>query len=144
MIYYPAMKSPTIDIKKELKQKGLRVTTPREKILSVFSAECQPMNAESIHAQLKSIDLVTIYRTLTSFEKCGILRKVDLHKDSTYYELNHHHHHIVCTSCGVIEAFESCDIKKLTQKVVLQSSRFKTIQDHSLEFFGVCKICLKG
>lgn len=138
-------KDPKETLKEMLRERGLKATPPRAKILSVFSKECHPMNAEAVHKALSAkIDLVTIYRTLASFEAADILKKVDLHKDSVYYELNHHHHHIICTSCGYIEGFEACDIEKLAEKTIARSSQFKEIKQHSLEFFGVCKGCVKG
>ena len=135
------------DLKAQINERGLKATSAREHILAVFSEECHPLNADAIHKMLgkkSSIDLVTIYRTLASFEAAGLLKKVDLHKDSVYYELNHHHHHIVCTSCGDIEGFEGCDAEKLVKKAVAKSSKFKSIRQHSLELFGVCKSCAKA
>lgn len=130
-----------------LKEAGLKVTPTRVAILGVFSDECKPINADYIFGRLKSkgINIVTVYRTLTSFEKLNILRIVDLHKESTHYELaEHHHHHIVCTNCGIVEGFKDCDIKSLSKNVLNKSSKFKIINQHSLEFFGVCKSCVKS
>lgn len=130
-----------------LREKGLKVTPSRLAILSVFSNDCKPINAERIFGKLKKkeINIVTIYRTLSSLEKANILKRVDLHKDSAYYELaDHHHHHIVCTDCGAVEGFEGCDIKSLSKNILSKSSRFTAISSHSLEFFGVCKFCAKG
>lgn len=127
-----------------LKANKLKMTPTRLAILEVFSADCKPVNAEYIFEKLKKqmINLVTIYRTLASFEKVGILKLVDLHKDSAFYELGaHHHHHIVCEKCGCVESFDDCDIKELSKKVLKNSSKFKEINQHSLEFFGVCKKC---
>ncbi|MFA6463623.1 MAG: Fur family transcriptional regulator [Candidatus Paceibacterota bacterium] len=133
------------EIKNILKDSKLKATPARIFILQIFSNKCHPLSAENISKKLKKkdIDLVTIYRTLASFEEAGILRKVDLHKESQYYELGeHHHHHIICSKCGFVEELEGCDIEKLASKLVSRSSNFKTIKDHSLEFFGVCKRCL--
>lgn len=90
----------------------------------------------------KKTNLVTVYRTLATFETAGILRRVDLHKDSVFYELaEHHHHHIVCTDCGTVESFEDCDIKSVTKNALARSSKFDSVSSHSLEFFGVCRSC---
>ena len=126
-----------------LKEKGLKNTPIRRAILDVFSAGCKPVNAEHIFGELKSkhINLVTIYRTLASLEEAGILRRVDMHKGSAYYELGlDHHHHLVCTDCGTVEDFKVCDIEK-TARDVLKHSGFRSVSTHSLELFGVCKKC---
>ncbi len=129
-----------------LKGAGLKATPVRIAILGLFSGECKPMNADDAFARLKGggANLVTVYRTLASFEKAGILNKVDLHQGSAYYELSgHHHHHIVCVDCGTIEGFDGCDMDSLAEKTLAESERFSTIRRHSLEFFGVCKSCAK-
>lgn len=131
-------------MKEIFKKSGLKNTRARLAILETFSSKCEPLDAEDINKRLKKkeIDLVTIYRTLASFEEVGILRKVDLHKESQYYELReHHHHHIICNKCGLVEKLKGCDIEKLTSKLISKSANFKTIKDHSLEFFGVCEKC---
>lgn len=134
------------DYSKVLKENDLKCTATRLDIIDIFSKNCKPISAEYIYRKLKNnIDEATVYRTLTSFEKCGILRRVDLRKDAVHFELNnHHHHHIVCTSCGEIEDFkEKKEIAKLLAEVVHDSLNFKNITEHSLELFGLCKICCK-
>lgn len=147
------------DFTETLKESGLKVTPTRLAILNVFSEGCKPVCAEDIYRRLvtdksgsnkkpgahAAANLVTVYRTLISFEMVGILSRVDLHKESAYYELaSHHHHHIVCTECGVVEGFDNCDVASISKKALRKSSKFSAIQQHSLEFFGVCKSCVKG
>ena len=111
--------------------------------MDIFTKSKKPMDAESVYRKLagKNFDQATIYRTLTAFEKSGILKKVDLRKDSAHFELaDEHHHHIVCTSCDAVEDFENKELEKVLAKVKL--SKFKNIKEHSLEFFGLCRVCL--
>ena len=134
-------------IKRQLKLAGLKATASRLLILGSFTEKCQPLTVENIYRKLKKsgIDLVTVYRNLASFEKFGILRKVDLHTDAQFYELNeHHHHHLVCTHCGVTENFVICGVGDIAEKVLNKSLKFKAVQQHSLELFGVCKDCVKS
>jgi len=129
---------------KKLKIAGLKITPARLVILKTFSDKCHPLNAEDIYKKIRrnEIDLVTIYRTLTSFEKVGILRKVDLHKDCQFYEVNkNHHHHVICNICGLVEELDGCTIEKYTSEISSKLSNFKIIKDHSLEFFGLCRKC---
>lgn len=130
-----------------LKEVGFKITPSRLAILNTFSDDCRPINAENIHQKLKNkkINIVTIYRTLASFELAGILKRIELQKDSAYYELaGHHHHHIVCTDCGLVESFYECDIVPLSKKVLVHSSKFESVTKHSLELFGLCKSCNKS
>jgi len=135
------------DFKKILNEAGLKNTIPRLRILQILFEIKHPETVEGIHKKLKKnkIDLVTLYRTLASFEKIHLVRRIDLHKDSICYELNiNHHHHIICKDCGVVEDFELCDMTDLTKKIIAKASKFKNIQDHSLELFGVCNACMKN
>lgn len=133
-----------------LKNKGFKVTPTRLDILSIFSNDCKPINAENICKILKNkkINLVTIYRTLLSFEKAGILKRVDLHQGSVYYELteDHHHHHIVCLQCKKISNFDGCeaDSALLISKALKQIKDFESISHHSFDLFGICKKCFKN
>ncbi len=127
-----------------LKEKKLKVTSARLAILQVFSHACNPQNAESLAVRLQGtqINVVTIYRTLRSLVLAGIIKQIDLRQDSVHYELAaHHHHHIVCTKCGGIEGFETCQIEQVSKAVLKSSRMFKTVQQHSLELFGICNSC---
>lgn len=127
-----------------LKGKGLKATSSRLAVLGAFSGECMPLNAEGVAKKLrtKDLNLVTVYRTLASFEEAGLLKRIDLHKDSAYYELaGHHHHHVICKGCGLIESLGGCDAERLSKNVLKKASKFSLIKEHSLEFFGVCKKC---
>lgn len=129
-----------------LKSKHFKVTLPRQAILRVFIATDRPMSAEDVMSKIEKdkINDVTVYRTLQSFEKKGILRQIDLRTGKVLYELNeHHHHHIVCKKCGTLEDFEMCIIEKISEQVLEKSKRFQTINDHSFELFGICKSCIK-
>jgi len=131
-----------------LREKGYKATPARLAILEIFADNGSPMDAEAIHKKLKGkkINAATVYRTLSSLEKGKIIQRVDLRKDSAYFELaGEHHHHIVCTKCNEIEDFENPEIEKAIGKVwkriALKSHKFKTIGEHSLEIFGLCQAC---
>lgn len=128
-----------------LKKFGLKMTKNRLAILNVFEEDCKPVSAEYVFKKLKNkVNIVTVYRTLESFEVIGILKRVDIHKEAVHYELvGHHHHHIVCTECDVVESFDGCNVDKLSKEVINKSSKFSTINQHSFELFGVCNTCLR-
>jgi Fur family ferric uptake transcriptional regulator len=121
-----------------------RATPSRMTILNMLSEESKPMNAEQMYKKIKNqnIDLVTLYRTLASFEKRGLLRRVNMKKDAAYFELaKKHYHHIICINCDTIENFKNLEIEKILKKISPKAFKFKNIKDHSLELFGLCRIC---
>jgi Fe2+ or Zn2+ uptake regulation protein len=133
-----------LDCGKILKEGGLRNTSSRCMVLEVLYKFRKPVRAFDVYNKLKNkMDEATVYRTLSSFEEVGIVRQVNLRREAVYFELNtDHHHHIVCLKCGAIEDFkESSEIEKILGRIVEKSSRFKNIREHSLELFGICKVC---
>jgi Fe2+ or Zn2+ uptake regulation protein len=132
-----------------LKQSGLKATPARLAILDIFSTNKIPLNAEVIYKKilkikkLRKINEATIYRTLLSLEESGVLKKVNMRKNSSYFELNNeHHHHIVCTKCDEIEDFENKELERIIGRIVEKSSKFKKVNEHSLELFGLCRMCV--
>ncbi len=131
-----------------LKEKGYKITPARLSILEIFTKNDKPIDAENIYQKLlktkggKGIDPATVYRTLLAFTESGILKRVDLRKESIAFELDDtHHHHIVCTKCETVEDFENKEIEQALEKIIKKSTKFKKIKEHSLELFGLCKVC---
>lgn len=124
-----------------LRSAGLRATPQRLALLLALGNAKRPQTAEELHAKADA-DLVTIYRNLQSLAKAGVVHEVRFKDASVRYELSHgHHHHIVCTSCGFVEELESCDTLPLDRETLEISKKFARINEHSLEFFGICRSC---
>ncbi|MBL8158708.1 transcriptional repressor [bacterium] len=124
-----------------LRGAGLRATPQRLALLHALGKARGPQTAEELHAKADA-DLVTIYRNLQSLVKAGIVHEVRFKDTAVRFELSHgHHHHIVCTSCGLIEELEGCRNSPLEHQALHASSRFSRINDHALEFFGICRSC---
>lgn len=125
------------------------MTRPRHAILSVLERTHHPLSAGEIHTSLRqeklSIDLVTVYRTLSTFQKLGLVSRVEFQEGQFRYELCHgrdHHHHIRCVSCGQIADLMLCPLKKLI-RAAQQQTRF-LVEGHALELFGRCPACQKS
>lgn len=120
---------------------GLKATAQRQEILQTFYDNEGPMTADQIAAKMSKVDMVTLYRTLETFVKYRLIKKLNLSTGITFYEISDtHHHHIVCSKCNLIEEVDSCEIGTL----VPHSKKFSFISEHSLEFFGICKSCAKS
>jgi Fe2+ or Zn2+ uptake regulation protein len=135
------------NFKKMLHKAKLKSTGPRLAVLETLLTMKSPQTAQEIHSILKKdkIDLVTLYRTLATFEKNKLVRRIDLRHDAIHYELNlDHHHHIVCTDCGRVEDFKFCNMDSLIKKIVANASHFKNVQGHDFEIFGICDTCEKS
>lgn len=130
-----------------LQNAGLRVTNGRRALLRVLAEEKIPLSVERIRARMKPLpDKVTLYRSLEALVEAGIARRIDLGHAHAHYELAEgraHHHHLVCQRCGIVEDIKNCSANALQKTSLKKSKLFASVQDHSLELFGVCKACAK-
>ncbi|OGT35080.1 MAG: transcriptional repressor [Gammaproteobacteria bacterium RIFCSPHIGHO2_12_FULL_37_14] len=129
-----------------LKKAGLKITTPRLKILEIMEkSKDHHLSAEDIYRVLlesgEEIGLATIYRVLTQFETAGLVIKHHFEGGQSVFELDHgtHHDHLVCVKCGQVEEFVDPIIETRQQEIAKQAGY--TITDHSLNIYGICKRC---
>lgn len=129
-----------------LRRVNIRATPRRIAILEQLLKGKRPLSAEALHARVKDADLVTIYRTLEQLHTKGIVRDIRFKDGVARYEFahgSHHHHHLVCTKCGQIDELPECDVRSLEKTALAASKRFKSVEEHALEFFGTCVTCAK-
>jgi len=127
----------------DLKNIGLKATTPRLRILDIFQhAEVRHMTAEDVYRHLLAEDidigLATVYRVLTQFEQAGLLTRQHFESGKSTFELNEgrHHDHLVCLQCGKVEEFTDPDIEKRQAKIAKE--RGFALAGHSLQLYGDC------
>ena len=91
-----------------LKAAKFYCTKSRLAILKVLMKTDKPLSQDQIARRLgkKHFDKVTIYRTLESLLKVGLVHKAFIEKRACHFELAHHcterqcHPHFTCTNCG--------------------------------------------
>lgn len=98
-----------MQIENLLKQHALRVTPVRIQVLAYFHRISQAVSHGDLELEFPSLDRITLYRTLKSFEENGILHSFkDIEGQSRYalcehecVEHTHHdeHLHFHCTLC---------------------------------------------
>ncbi len=130
-----------------LKARGCRLSEGREALLEALALAKQPLRAADIlkTASIKKakVDRATVYRALSYLEKEQVLEVLRLDGDERLYHLNlHHHHHLICTACKQIAAVHNCELLLGAENDITAATGFK-VQRHVLEFYGLCKNCLK-
>src|SRR3990167_3084365 len=125
-----------------LKKAGLKITTPRLKILEILEKSKEHhLSAEDIYRILLELDeeigLATIYRVLTQFEAAGLIVKHHFEGGQSVFELDHgvHHDHLVCVKCNRVEEFVDPIIEERQQEIAKNAGY--TITDHSLNIYGI-------
>ncbi|MBS0349989.1 MAG: ferric iron uptake transcriptional regulator [Proteobacteria bacterium] len=135
--------------KTELKNAGLKKTTPRMKILHFLEkSDPRHVSAEELYKKLleagDEVALATIYRVLTQFEKAGLVKRHNFEGGYSLFELaeREHHDHMYCVKCNSIEEFRD-DAIEVRQKKIAAKARFH-MTDHNLTLYGICRKCDKS
>ena len=143
----PDVQNKINEFEKICRSNGLKLTHQRIQIFSELASSSEHPSAESIYKRLvsryPSLSLDTVYRTLFTFEKLGIISKVQALDDRARFDGNPlSHHHMVCTMCkNIIDfywpAFDDMQLPHETKKW----GRVKSIQ---VELRGVCNSCMEA
>ena len=137
------------ELKKIVKQKGLKYTEQREIVLSVLINAKDHLSAEDVYNDIKkkypdtNIGIATVYRALSFLEEVDLITSIAFGTDGKKYESNAkaHHDHLICTSCGAIIEFMDNEIEKRQNKIA-KKNNFK-ILSHSMQLYGTCEECTK-
>ena len=137
------------DFKELLKEKALKFTNQREKILETLYYSEEHLTPEALHQLIVekypelNAGIATIYRTLSMLEDNDIVSSLSFGAQGKKYELGakDHHDHMICTTCGEITEFVD-DIIEKQQHTIADAHGFK-MHDHSMQIYGICKKCQK-
>jgi Fur family ferric uptake transcriptional regulator len=135
------------ELKKIVKQKGLKYTEQREIVLSVLLKAQDHLTAEEVYNEIKkeyhesNIGIATVYRALSFLEDVDLITSITFGTDGKKYESNakSHHDHLICTNCGKIIEFFDDEIEKRQDKIA-KKNKFK-ITSHSMQLYGTCETC---
>jgi Fur family ferric uptake transcriptional regulator len=104
-----------------LRRAGLRRTPVRVGVIQLLARGGRPLSVPQILGKLKGVDSVTVYRTLGTFARKGLVHRVRGEDRSWMYALGagrddggpqHRHPHFVCESCGKVECLEQAEIPR--------------------------------
>lgn len=114
------------EIDAQLRDKGLRSTEDRHRILALFDGT-RTWTAAAAQRALGNVDLSTVYRNLRRLADEGLVDAADVSAAEEHFERPAaHHDHLACTNCATVECLP-CPIPSLT--------------DHTLRLNGRCAAC---
>ena len=129
-----------------LAKKGLKLTSPRKKILEAVFAIHEHFNAEELYGRIKShsqgISLATVYRTLPLLLEAGLVQHALRSAGRERYEhiYGHPKHiHWLCRSCGSLVETDLQSVDPLIAELA-KSLNFKE-EDIELSIRGLCWKC---
>ena len=139
------MKITREEIIASLKQRGYKLTPQRRAVIQTILSSQDHLTPAIIHRKLNQgnhhIGLVTIYRTLEILTELGLVCELHAGGICRSYTIGalQHHHHLICAECGMVVDFSGHDLSGL-ERSLSDDSGFR-IDDHLLEFIGVCREC---
>jgi len=132
------------DFKEACRKAGLKATQQRIEIFYQLAASHDHPSAETIYNSLQkklpTISLDTVYRTLATFEKHGLITRIQTPESLARFEVETDtHHHIVCTKCGRITDFKWSlfDDSQIPQDI----SNWGSINKKNVLLQGICNKC---
>jgi Fur family ferric uptake transcriptional regulator len=122
---------------------GSSMTAPRINIFRALQARGPLTMAELIQHVGASLDRASVYRSVTLFEKLGIVKRLQMgwkYRIELGDQFQPHHHHMYCEHCG--------DMVELPEDEVLEKRLYKLASlhgfvpsDHQIEMRGRCNNC---
>jgi Fur family transcriptional regulator, ferric uptake regulator len=131
-----------------LRAHGLRPTAQRVAVLDELVREPNDVTAQELWDRLrrrrKRIGLATVYRTLDSLVRAGVIETLAHFRDAVCYRVcrDGHHHHLVCTECHSVVELRDCDLEGPLATAAAAHGFVATA--HHLEVTGVCGACGVG
>jgi Fur family ferric uptake transcriptional regulator len=140
-----ARRSETTQLVRFLRDRGLRLTGERLRLLEAIYDQHGHIDADQLHATMSAegakISRATVYRNLDLLAECGLVRK---HRIGRRYVYEHvhaglDHDHLVCMDCGRIVEFVSPGISAL-QGEICRAHGFVP-RPHQLQILAHCLDC---
>lgn len=128
-----------------LKNKQIRVTEFRLKVLEIFERSNVAVDINHIESKLGSYDRVTLYRTLKTFIDKGLIHEISIPNENKQLALcatecsadghKHEHIHFKCKSC------EGIFCKEIIEMPPISINGF-SIDKVEISASGICENCL--
>jgi len=124
-----------------LRERGLRLTTPRRLVLEALFLAEGPVSAEHLAHRLK-VDVTSVYRNLETLEQHGLARHVHLGHGPGLYVLvgRGEHEFLSCERCGAVRTLTSEQLDPV-RKQIEERFGYQARFSH-FPIVGLCPACL--
>ena len=130
---------------KTLSAPGLRVTSQRALILEIIRHGRGHLDADEIYRRAREkqsrISLSTVYRTLQTLKKLGLVEELHFDEEHHHYEVKPYteHHHLICLGCGQVVEFQ-CPLSQEMKDSISREKGFE-VTDVEVRMRGYCPRC---
>jgi Fur family ferric uptake transcriptional regulator len=140
----PALRFETVEgAIAAMRERGLRLSTPRRLILEDLFVADGPVSAEYVARRL-SLDLASVYRNLETMERHGLVSHVHLGHGPGLYVLvgRGEREHLYCEGCGAVHTARPEELDAL-RAVVRAQFGYEARFTH-FPIVGLCSRCAAG
>ena len=128
-----------------LRGRGERLTTARRALLAALAGADDHRTAEELAVEVRAafpaIHRATIYRTLETLRRLGVVEHSHLgHGPAVYHLSDDVHHHLVCEECGSVT--EAAPSLFTDLEAALQREYGFTMQSRHFAVTGRCAACV--
>ncbi|MGY2078382.1 Fur family transcriptional regulator [Modestobacter sp. SYSU DS0657] len=144
----PSGEPGTAPLAEQLRARGLRLTTQRQRVLAAVTALSHG-TPEDISSRLRAEagpdgaapDTSTVYRTLELLEQLGLVWHTHLGKGAPIYHAGqqHRHVHVVCQACGEISSVDPTVLDGAAER--LGAELGFTLDVGHVALSGTCRAC---
>ncbi|HZU85610.1 MAG TPA: Fur family transcriptional regulator [Polyangiaceae bacterium] len=143
----PIPRPSVLDLKAEIRRRGMRGTGSRVAVLAFLSEASAPLSHTEVHEALshRGFDRATIYRNLVDLAEAGLLVRSDLGDHVWRFErtrgkpgLGPGHPHFVCVDCGGVSCLPAVTLKVKPSSRAPRALRTKQIE---VQVKGRCDDC---
>jgi len=127
---------------------GLRITSQRALILEIIRRGQGHLDADEVYRRARQkqprLSLSTVYRTLQTLKRLGLVDEVHFDEDHHHYEVKPatEHHHLVCLGCGRVIEFKY-PLARLVKKNIPEARDFE-IAGSEVRITGYCPDCQRN
>jgi Fur family transcriptional regulator, peroxide stress response regulator len=132
--------------REKCKALGLNVTPQRLAVYQALAGDETHPSPDTVFRRVRSshptISHATVYKTLDTFERHGIIsRLTPLHESVRYDPMTAQHHHIICVRCKKVVNLPNEELKGI--QIPAHVSRDNKLLGYSVHFNVVCESCNK-
>ena len=140
-------KTPSPAYDESISLKGFRFTKQRRKVFDALMAKRDHPTAVEVFMRVQdtmpTVSLATVYNCLETLTECGLVKHVNIDRQSSRYCANlEDHGHFFCDECGIVIDVPLKSSRRARD--VWQVPPHAIISHEELALRGLCPDCAKG
>ncbi|ABA90033.2 transcriptional regulator, Fur family [Syntrophotalea carbinolica DSM 2380] len=135
------------ELKDMCRSRGVSLTPQRLAVMRVLTARRDHPTVDQLYddltEQMPGMSRTTVYRVLETFERLGLVRKIDSRASKAHFDADTSlHPHMVCLGCGKVVDYQDRGFGILEPPGITDDG-FEII-DYAVTLVGYCRQCRRN